>query len=140
MSCDILDVIRRKVPLLTLLIQIFIVNIFYIECIGSNDYKLGTLIYFPILCVFCLIWEIIYTLKIFARVYSHKTLRSRLIFGIFSAILCVCMFCTTSFYIESGKPFSCVFEYNHHVASILFYTNIALVLIFSVFEHYKWGL
>src|SRR5437660_692683 len=131
MSFEILDVIRRKVSLLTLLVQTFVVNIFFRECTGDENYKLSVWIYFPILGVLCLLWEFLYVLKIFARCYSHKPFRDRAIFGVFSALMSLCIFCTSSYYVEGGRPFSCVFDYNKIVATILFYSNIMLLLIFS---------
>lgn len=139
MAYEILDVIRRKVPLLTLLIQTFIVNIFYRECVNDPNYKLWVWIYFPFLCLFCVIWETIYGLRMLAKHYQHKSIRSRIILSIISAILSMSIFFTASYYVEAGRPFSCVSEYNKDIATVLFYTNIGLLLVFSAYEHYKWG-
>jgi hypothetical protein len=46
---------------------------------------------------------------------------------------------STSYYIESGRPFVCVFSYDHIFAEGLFSVSIAILLIFSLIEHYKFG-
>lgn len=138
MSYDLFDVIRNKVPLLTFFIQMMIVNIFYREC-ASEEQKIGFWIYFPILCLACLLWELGYTIRFFSHTYSHKSLKSRICFGIFSSFISVCTFCTASYYVEAGKPFSCIYPYNKTVAPILFYVTISIVILLSMYEHYKWG-
>src|SRR5438093_1173293 len=112
MSYNLLDIIKNKVPLFALFIQILIVNIFYKECVLDELHIIGFWIYFPILSLFCLLWEFVTTIKVFSVVYYYKTINSRLIFGSFSALISLSTFCCSSYYIETGKPFSCVFQYN----------------------------
>jgi hypothetical protein len=140
MTYEFLDIIKRKIPLLTLLIQTMIVNIFFRECISDENQIIGFWVYFPILCLFCLVWELIYVLIIFSKDYSHKSLNKRVFFGTITAIISLCTFCTTSYYIEEGRPFSCIFEYNSVVATVLFYSNIVIIIILSLYEHYVWGI
>ena len=127
--------------MLSLFFQILIVNIFYTDCSNSNDpvYTIGFWVYFPLLCLICLILETFSTIKRFSHLYSHKPLKSRICVGVCSIFITLVTFCSTSYFIETGRPFSCVFEYNHLLASIIFCVDIIVLVTFSMYEYYCWG-
>jgi hypothetical protein len=142
MIFELLDVIRHKIPMLSLFFQVMIVNIFYTDCSKLDDdtYTIGFWIYFPLICLICLILETFSTIKRFSQLYSHKRLKSRICVGVCSILISLSTFCSTSYFIETGRPFSCVFEYNHLIAIIAFCVNIVIIVTFSIFEHYHWGI
>lgn len=127
--------------MLSLFFQVMTVNIFYTDCSNSSNpsYAIGFWIYFPLLCLMCLILETLSTIKRFSQLYSHKRLKSRMLIGICSILISLATFCSTSYFIETGRPFSCVFEYNHYVALITFCIDIFILVVFSMYEHYYWG-
>lgn len=139
MAYEIFDVIRRKVPLMTLFVQMLIVNIFYRECVSDDGHMIGFWIYFPTLSLACFIWEMANCVRLFSQIYQHKTLKSRIIFGFISSLISTLTFCTASYYVEAGRPFSCIYPYNQVAAPIMFYLTITILVIISLFEHYKWS-
>lgn len=133
-------VVRRKVPLLTLCLQLAIANIFYRGCETYENYKLAFWIYFPTMCSLCIAWEIFDAIKTYQKIYNHKSRQSIHIFGIISGFISLWTFVSVSYFMANGKSFDCIYVYDNLMANILFYTSIFLVLSFSYIEYFKWGL
>lgn len=140
MTHGIFDVVRHKVPLLSLFVQMLIVNVFYRECVSDEGHMIGFWIYFPTLSLICFVWELTYAFRLFSQIYQDKTLRSRIGFALISTMTSTLIFCTTSYYVEAGRPFSCIYPYNQIAATTLFYVTISLLILLSLYEHYRWGI
>lgn len=54
---------------------------------------------------------------------------------LFSSIMSLISFFAVSYYIPSGKPFSCFFKYDSGTAAIIFYLSFGLVYLYSYIEH-----
>lgn len=132
-------VVRRKIPLLALCLQLAIANIFYRGCETYEHYETGFWIYFPTICFLCLVWEIYDAIKTYQKIYNHKSRQSTHIFGFISGFISLWTFATVSYFMANGRSFDCVYVYDNILANILFYTTIILILGFSYIEHYKWG-
>jgi len=134
--------IRRKIPLLTLCLQLAVANIFYRGCdteIFSGYYVTGFWIYFPVMCTLCLLWEIFDAINTYQKIYNHKSKRSIRWYGVASGSVSLWTYVSVSYFMGNGRSYDCVFTYDNLTANILFYTTILLVLCFSYIEYYKWG-
>lgn len=135
----ILDVMKRKIPVLILTIHTLIVNTFYKTCEVSDKAKTGFMIYYPLLCLACLVWEAVHAYRASVKLYSHKSTKNHLWFSVLAASTSLFAFVGYSYYVEGGRPFSCVFNYNDTVAIIVLAVSFLLVTSISCIEHFYWG-
>ncbi len=132
-------VVRRKIPLSALCLQLAIANIFYQGCDKYEHYESGFWIYFPVMCFLCLVWEIFDAIKTYQKIYNHKSRYSTNVFGTISGFISMWTFVSISYFMANGRSFDCVYVYDNLLANILFYVSIFLVLSFSYIEYFKWG-
>jgi hypothetical protein len=135
----IIDIIRRKVPVSMLFIHLVIGNTFYSECKNNTFNILNIWLYLSILGAMCFIWKTVYAIAYLLHAYSHKSKSSIICFGLCSALISLWIFVTTSYYVEGIRMTDCAFQYDQTVGPILFLTAFLLTILFSLFEHYKWG-
>lgn len=146
LSCSV----QKKLPLLTMFIHMMIVNIFFQECSGSdndNDYAFGTktnkmigfLIYYPILCVSCFIWNYMVAMHHYDKEYSYITYRSRRLMSFASAVTSFTTFTCGSYYFEFGQPFKSLFSYYKSLRIFLICYAFVLITCFSIFEILIWS-
>ena len=72
------------------------------------------------------------------RIYPHRQQKERICYTILSTFISLWIFVVTSYYIESGVPFSDLFLYNKIIANIIFYISYGLVGLITYLEHFKW--
>lgn len=135
---EFVNILRRKMPLLALLIHIIVVNIFYSRCEKTNSYEYLLWSYYTPLTVLALFWEFYHARQTYIRMYKYTSGFSVTLLAIVSTIVSVTTFVTTSYYIEQGKPFSCVLNYNRFYATIVFYSMFLVVFLFGVYEYRRW--
>jgi hypothetical protein len=137
---DFFPVVQRKIPLVMTSIHVIIVNIFYRNCNSDSDSdKTGFWIYYPLICCLCFLWELFFIMKYYNKICTYVASKSRIRMALVSSVVSLSMFICVSYYIEIGRPFSCLFQYNHAVAAIIFCIGIMFLVSFSVYEHYSWG-
>ena len=122
-------ILRTKIPLFILTIQLSITNIAFNECPSSD---LSFWIYYPTICIICIIYE---SLHAYLEYKDIKNNIKRWLMILCSSIMSLISFFAVSYYIPSGKPFSCFFKYDSSIAAIIFYLSFGLVYLYSYIEH-----
>lgn len=134
----IINSMRRKIPVLPLLLQFIIVRNVYQD---DDDIKLKRTIfwcYYPLLCLICFIYELAYAYNIYTKYYDTHSFVNRLYFSMLSSFISLWAFVSTSYYVQDGKPFSLLFNYNSLVANVIFYMSFGLISLITYLEHFKW--
>jgi len=125
-----LTILRDKIPLFILTVQISITNIAFNECPYSN---ISFFIYFPLLCIFCLIYQGFHS---YISYHKIQDLKKKWLLVICSSLISLISFFAVSYYVPGGKPFSCFFNYNNIISTIVFYLSFCFVYIYSYIEHH----
>ena len=130
---------REKIPILPLLLQFIIVRNVYQDDSDENLKRTIFWVYYPILCFICLIYEYVYAYSYYTKHYNTHSFKQRLLFSILSSFISLWSFIATSYYIQDGKPFSILFDYNSLVANVIFYLSFGLISLITYLEHFKWS-
>lgn len=125
-----------------------IVNIFFQECSGDSydnvsgtksNKMIGFLIYYPILCISCFVWNYIVTARYYEKDYSYISYRSRQLMSFASAVTSFTTFTCGSYYFEFGQPFRSLFPYYRSLRIFLICYAFALITCLSTFEVLIWS-
>jgi len=140
---DTTATIQTKLPLLTLFVHFMIVSIFYRNCditdTNIHNKRIGFAVYYTLLCVMCVMWEYYCALDFYEKNYSFFTHKSRIMMGILSTIISLMILICSSYYFDMRGPFNCLFEYNNFMSGFLFCYGFLMVIGFSLFERFIWG-
>ena len=124
----------KKIPNSCLSLQIIITKHVYTDASLDNDVMNAIFwIYYPSLCVFCILWEFFHAKKEYKDRKWSKCKKNCL--SILSSFISVWIFIATSYFIQDGKPFSILFDYESHIASIIFYMSFLWISIILLIEH-----
>lgn len=131
----LIDIIRDKIPILTILVQIIIVHNCFHICDNKQDIQAtAILIYYPILLVACAIWETAYAVRIYIKTQPDKPKALWFFMSGVSGMISTLIFFTFTYYVDDGRPLSCIIVYNKLIAGIIFYVMIGITLLFSLIE------
>ena len=131
--------LKRYVPALPLGVHMTIVNFGYEKCINDSNHIYGFWAYYIILLILTGIWEGFHSYYHFLKVYPHKSSKSRIIFTVISTLVSVLSFFALTYFIQSGKPFSCYYSYSNIASGILFFLTYAVVCTITYVEQFYWG-
>lgn len=139
-----LKIMKEKVPIFVIGIQTLIANTIYSQTfltdININIDKLILInffwIYFPILCIICGIWEFYNAIDIYKNKNLNIDFKHIIIYSILSTISSIITFIIFSFYINDGRPFIILFNYNYLYVSIIFYSWGIILSILNFIEQY----
>ena len=124
----------KKIPNSCLSLQIIITKHVYTDASLDNDVMNAIFwIYYPSLCVFCILWEFFHAKNEYKDRKWSKCKKNGL--SILSSFISVWIFIATSYFIQDGKPFSILFDYESHIASIIFYMSFLWISIILLIEH-----
>jgi hypothetical protein len=125
-----LELLRSKIPLFILTVQMSITNLAFNTCPNSI---VPFLIYFPILSILCLIYE---GLHCYVKYNKIKNKSKKWLIIVCSTIISYISFFSVSYYIPGGKPFSCYSGYNSVTSTLIFYLSFCIVYTYSYIEHH----
>jgi len=130
---EILTTMIHKIPVFVLSIHLAIVSEVYDVCNNSSEQKTLFWVYYPFMCVLCFLWEFLYIyLHIGSKIsyVGHKNI----CYSLTNAFISLFSYISTSYYMQDGKPFSCVFDYDKNIATVFFYLSYAIIFTVSTFE------
>lgn len=133
-----LSILREKFPLFVLTIHTTITVHLFQPCTNTNEQKLYFWIYYPILCLFCFIWEIMHGWVNYTTKYPHGKNKDHIFYTILTGFIGVWSFIVTSYYVNLGLPFKCLFNYDTNLATIIFYSSTLIITLISYTEHLHW--
>lgn len=129
--------LSRKIPHVPLAVHFAIVHFVFPQCTtNARSIFWG---YYPILCTFVLIWEGISSYAHFRTVYRGKNRGEMILFAILNSFMSVFAFISLTFFLQDGRPMSCIFAYNRDIAFVVFAMCVASIAILTYFEHFWWG-
>ena len=155
----VLKLMKEKVPLAFLSIHSLISNILYspkfindtMNTVSFYDNKSSQYIYhpeedidslrsvfwvyYPILCSLCFAWEFFHSFHTYKIRHTQYQAFTRNIYAVLSSFISVLTFIFVSYYINNGRPFSRIFDYNYMIATVLFYLWGGILWIYTHVEH-----
>ena len=138
-----LNILRSKFPAFILTVYTVLTTALYgksgCEGVDTHDNKVEFLIYYPILCLICLIWEGVYSWSQYTKAYPHGTKKNHIMFSVISSVLGTLSFIGITYISASGFPFSCFFEYSASIAVLIWAISTLIVVVTSYFEHLHWN-
>jgi len=134
MARKLVDIIRDKIPILAILVQIIIVHNCFKICDKDDIQKMVILIYYPVLLVACAIWETAYAVRTYIKNHPEKPKPLWFFMGSVSGMISTLIFFAFTYYIEDGRPLSCLIVYDKLIADIILYVMIGIALLFSFIE------
>lgn len=133
---NIITTMKKKIPILPLTINSIIAKTVYNVGELDEERKIAFYIYFPALCILCILWEAAHAYLHFIKVYPHHSFFSRIAFTIISTIIALWVFVTTAYYL--GSPFSLFKSYSDIVAIIVLLMSFGFISLITFFEHVIW--
>ena len=94
--------------------------------------------YYPILCIFCIIWE--YYHYYFTEHFKYPDLSKRylIFFSVLSSLFSVTAFILATLFYNQGIPISIIFPYKRSHVKVAYYVYMGLLFVFTyVEEHAK---
>jgi len=136
---NIINSLKNKIPNLFLTIQIFIANSVYKSSTQLDVDTLKTIfyVYYPILCVFCGLWEYIHSYYNYKKKYPQFNKKKNILFSLLSSFVSIIALVAISFYINNGVPFTLFFEYEHDIGLIVMLFSFCLISLITHLEHLK---
>jgi hypothetical protein len=137
-----LNILRSKFPALLLTVYTVLTSSLYgntCDGVDTYDNKVGFLIYYPILCLICFVWEGIYSWGQYIKSYPHGSNKEHILFSVVSSFLGTLSFFVITYITASGFPFKCFFSYEIPVAIIIWAISTLVVVVASYFEHLHWS-
>lgn len=138
-----LNILRSKFPALFLTIYTVLTTSLYgknsCDGVDTKDNKLTFLIYYPFLCVLCVVWEMVYSWIQYQKTYPSGTKKDHLLYSFVSAILGGLSFFVVTYVMSSGFPFSCFFSYSPKIALVIWALVTLFVAMVTYVEHLHWN-
>ena len=142
-TLDVLTYMKQKVPIFVLTLQTLITNHVYDNCNNEKDLQIIFWIYYPFLCILCILIEFYttWTRTKFLEIAIHNenhfinNKKNKIVYCSVTTIISLLSFIITSYYINTGLPFRCIFNYDKTIATFLFYFTFGLIFILSTIEH-----
>jgi len=142
-TLDVLTYMKQKVPIFVLTLQTLITNHVYDDCNNEKDLQIIFWIYYPFLCILCILIEFYttWTRTKFLEVAIHNenhfinNKKYKIAYCSVTTIISLLSFIVTSYYINTGLPFRCIFNYDKTISAFIFYFTFGLIFILSTIEH-----
>lgn len=134
-ALDAIDLMRKKIPVFAWTIEVAVTTHVFEDC--PPDLNLVSIFwgYYITTLLLCGIWESVYSWMNFPSHAFPQTKKNRIIYTIFHVLVSLIAFISTSYYIQEGLPFSCIFPYNKTIATIIFYITYGVVVVLGIVEH-----
>lgn len=128
--------LKANIPVVPLVLHTMIVKLAYGTCVNDSSQRIGFWFYYPFMMVLCAVLEGFHASRVFEDEHPTGPTGEHRRFVVGKSILSTILFFTSTYY--AGNPFTCLFTYNHVVATIMFYMSLGVMFLSVAIEHRYW--